>query len=56
MLPSELLLSRRQGDRLEPRYLKPHQRPWAQRVLEVIRAHHRKPRGELTAALRGLEG
>jgi len=56
MLPSDLLLFRRRGARVIPRCLSPEQRGWAVQVLDLIHEHRDRSRGELQAALRGLEG
>ena len=56
MLPSELLFSHRRGAQLYPRFLRPDQHLWAERVLQLIHAHHHHSRGDLQAALRALEG
>lgn len=56
MLPSDLLFSHKRGAQIYPRFLRPEQCVWAERVLAVIREHHHRSRGELQAALRALEG
>ncbi|MEI2742853.1 MAG: DUF790 family protein [Candidatus Competibacter sp.] len=56
MLPSELLFSIKRGSQVYPRFLKREQQPWAGQVLELIRQHQHRTRGELQAALRALEG
>lgn len=56
MLPSELLFSHRRGAQVYPRFLRPDQHFWAERVLELIGQHQHRSRGELQAALRALEG
>lgn len=56
MLPSELLLSRRQGERLISRTLNAKQQRWASEVLALIQAHRGERRGALNGALRALEG
>ena len=56
MLPSELLLSRRRGSEVYPRFLQPAQQVWAEAVLTTIGEHRDKTRGELLRALRALEG
>lgn len=56
MLPSELLFSSKRGAQVYPRFLRPDQCIWADRVLDLIREHQHRTRGELQAALRALEG
>jgi len=56
MLPSELLFSIKRGSQVYPRFLKREQQLWAGQVLELIRQHQHRTRGELQAALRALEG
>ena len=56
MLPSELLFSHRRGAQVYPRFLRPEQHVWAEQVLNLIREHQHRTRGELQAALRALEG
>ncbi|MBL8250884.1 MAG: DUF790 family protein, partial [Candidatus Competibacter sp.] len=56
MLPTELLFSSKRGAQVYPRFLRREQHPWAEQVLNLIREHQHRPRGELQAALRGLEG
>ncbi len=56
MLPSELLFSSKRGAQVYPRFLRPEQSIWADRVLDLIREHQHRTRGELQAALRALEG
>ena len=56
MLPSDLLFSHKRGAQIYPRFLRPEQCVWAERVLATIREHQHRTRGELQAALRALEG
>ena len=56
MLPSDLLFSRRRGAEVYPRFLSRDQQVWAEQVLNLIRDHQHRSRGELQAALRALEG
>ncbi len=56
MLPSELLFSYKRGAQVYPRFLRREQHVWADRVLDLIREHQHRTRGELQAALRALEG
>lgn len=56
MLPSELLFSFKRGAQVYPRFLRREQYMWSEQVLNVLREHHQRPRGELQAALRALEG
>ena len=56
MLPSDLLFSHRRGAEVYPRFLKREQQVWAEQVLNLIRDHQHRSRGELQAALRALEG
>ncbi|MCB1919627.1 MAG: DUF790 family protein [Candidatus Competibacteraceae bacterium] len=56
MLPTPLLFSYKRGAQLYPRFLRSDQHPWAEQVLTVITEHQHRPRGELQAALRALEG
>ncbi len=56
MLPSELLFSFKRGAQICPRFLRREQHVWAERVLNLIHEHQHRPRGELQAALRALEG
>ncbi len=56
MLPSDLLFSHKRGAQIYPRFLRPEQCVWAERVLATIREHQHRTRGELQAALRTLEG
>ncbi|MFZ1324593.1 MAG: DUF790 family protein [Candidatus Contendobacter sp.] len=56
MLPSELLFSHKRGAQVYPRFLRPDQQVWAEQVLNLIRDHQHRTRGELQAALRALEG
>ncbi len=56
MLPSDLLFSHKRGAQIYPRFLRPEQCVWAERVLTVIQEHQHRTRGELQAALRALEG
>ncbi|MER2601916.1 MAG: DUF790 family protein [Candidatus Competibacter phosphatis] len=56
MLPSDLLFSHKRGAQIYPRFLRPEQCVWAERVLATIREHQHRTRGELRAALRALEG
>ena len=56
MLPSDLLFSHKRGAQIYPRFLRPEQCVWAERVLAAIREHQHRTRGELQAALRALEG
>ena len=56
MLPSDLLFSHKRGAQVYPRFLRPDQHVWAERVLDLIREHQHRTRGELQAALRALEG
>ena len=56
MLPSDLLFSHKRGAQIYPRFLRPEQCVWAERVLTTIREHQHRTRGELQAALRALEG
>ncbi len=56
MLPSDLLFSHKRGAQIHPRFLRPEQCVWAERVLAAIREHQHRTRGELQAALRALEG
>lgn len=56
MLPSELLLASRRRGQVYPRFLKPGQQGWAEAVLATLAEHLHRPRGELLAALRSLEG
>lgn len=56
MLPSDLLFSHQRGAQVYPRFLRRDQRLWAEQVLNLIRAHQHRTRGELQAALRALEG
>lgn len=56
MLPSELLFSFKRGAQVYPRFLRREQYMWSEQVLNVLREYHQRPRGELQAALRALEG
>jgi len=56
MLPSDLLFSHKRGAQVYPRFLRREQHCWAEQVLTLIHAHQHRPRGELQAALRALEG
>lgn len=56
MLPSDLLLANRRGACVYPYFLKPAQHAWADAVLAAIAEHQGRPRSELNAALRSLEG
>ncbi|HRD64542.1 MAG TPA: DUF790 family protein [Candidatus Competibacter sp.] len=56
MLPSELLFSYKRGAQVYPRFLRREQYVWAEQVLNLIREHQHRTRGELQAALRALEG
>ena len=56
MLPSDLLFSSKRGAQVYPRFLRREQHLWAEQVLNLIREHQHRPRGELQAALRALEG
>lgn len=56
MLPSDLLFSYKRGSQLYPRFLRREQHVWAEQVLNLIREHQHRSRGELQAALRALEG
>ncbi|HXH02748.1 MAG TPA: DUF790 family protein [Candidatus Competibacteraceae bacterium] len=56
MLPAELLASHRRGDQVHPRFLQPGEQPWATAVLELLAEYRGRSRGELTEALRALEG
>ncbi|MDX1607229.1 MAG: DUF790 family protein [Candidatus Competibacterales bacterium] len=56
MLPGPLLLNRRRRAQVHPYRLKPAQHPWAGAVLATLDEHLGRPRGELMAALRALEG
>ena len=56
MLPSDLLFSHKRGSQVYPRFLRREQQVWAEQVLNLIRAHQHRCRGELQAALRALEG
>ena len=56
MLPSDLLFSHKRGAQVYPRFLRREQQVWAEQVLNLIREHQHRTRGELQAALRALEG
>ncbi|KAB2927007.1 MAG: DUF790 family protein [Candidatus Contendobacter sp.] len=56
MLPSDLLFSHKRGAQVYPRFLRREQYVWAEQVLNLIREHQHRTRGELQAALRALEG
>jgi uncharacterized protein len=57
MLPAELLQYTRHSGQAYPRFLKPERGlPWAEQVLEILRAHRGRVRGELDEALLSLEG
>ncbi len=56
MLPSDLLFSYKRGSQIYPRFLRREQHVWAEQVLNLIREHQHRSRGELQAALRALEG
>ncbi|MDG4597177.1 MAG: DUF790 family protein [Candidatus Contendobacter sp.] len=56
MLPSDLLFSHKRGAQVYPRFLRREQYAWAEQVLNLIREHQHRTRGELQAALRALEG
>ena len=56
MLPSDLLFSYKRGAQVYPRFLRREQQIWAEQVLNLIREHQHRSRGELQAALRALEG
>ena len=56
MLPSDLLFSYKRGAQVYPRFLRSDQQVWAGQVLDLIRDYQHRPRGELQAALRALEG
>jgi uncharacterized protein len=57
MLPAELLQYTQHSGQAYPRFLKLERGlPWAERVLETLRAHRGKTRGEIDEALLSLEG
>ena len=56
MLPSDLLFSHKRGAQVYPRFLRREQHVWAEQVLNLIREHQHRTRGELQSALRALEG
>jgi predicted nuclease of restriction endonuclease-like RecB superfamily len=57
MLPADLLQYTLHFGQAYPRFLKPERGlPWAEQVLETLRAHRGRTRGELDEALLSLEG
>ena len=54
MLPSDLLFSYKRGAQVYPRFLRREQQIWAEQVLNLIREHQHRSRGELQAALREM--
>lgn len=47
MLPSDLLFSHKRGAQVYPRFLRREQQIWAEQVLNLIREHQHRSRGEL---------
>ena len=56
MLTTDLLFSYQRGAQVYPRFLRREQQIWAEQVLNLIREHQHRSRGDLQAALRALEG
>jgi predicted nuclease of restriction endonuclease-like RecB superfamily len=57
MLPTDLLQYTQHSGQAYPRFLQPERGlPWAEQVLDILKAHRGKMRGELDEALLSLEG